>query len=624
MTAETVLRAVAPDAETRAEVLRVEGLRVTYRTEDGDVSPLTNFSLTIREHEVVGLVGDAGSGKSTAALALMGVVRPPGRIASGEVYFGGEDLLKKDEDEVRQLRGKDIGIIVQNPRGALNPMLRVGTQIGNVYRAHNQVGRGDAAARAVDMLRKVGINDPERRVAAYAHELSGGMAQRALIAMALSSNPRLLIADEPTSGLDVTIQAQFLDEMWDTVQETGSAILLITQDLGIIANYCDRVAVLHDGEIVEDKPVREFFANPEHAYSQSIMALQREVASDRTEARQSMHSEAEVTTEAHLVDIAKLTKNFPIRGSDKVVQAVQSVDLEIREGETLGLVGESGSGKTTVGRCLLRLEEPTSGAISYRGEDISGISKRDLRSFRSRMQIVFQDPFDSLNPRWTVGRVLREPLDLHTTLSRAEKVARSRELLEMVGLSPDILDRKPKGMGAGAMQRLNIARALASNPEFIVLDEPTSVLSPSAISELITLLRRLQDELGLSYLFISHDLTTVKYLCHRVAVMYLGQVVEVGTVDQIFNSPRHPYALALLSSHLFPDPAHRRVDHREPDALSGEIPSPVDLPVGCYLAGRCPHATDRCRAEPQVLERLADGRMSRCWRVSAGELEAAP
>ncbi len=611
-----------PREETRPEVLRAEGLRVTYRTEDGPVSPLKDFSLTIREREVVGMVGDAGSGKSTAALALMGVVRPPGRIEAGQVIFGEEDLLQKDEDALRKLRGKDIGIIVQNPRGALNPMLRVGSQIGNVYRAHNDVSRSAASSRAVDMLRKVGINDPERRVDSYAHELSGGMAQRALIAMALSSNPRLLIADEPTSGLDVTIQAQFLDEMWETVQGTGSAILLITQDLGIIANYCDRVVVLHDGEIVEDKPVQHFFQTPEHPYSKSIMALQREVVSEDGRSSQAMHAAAEIKSGDKLVGVRQLTKHFPIRNSDKVVQAVQNVDFQIRKGETLGLVGESGSGKTTVGRCLLRLEEPTAGSIQYRGEDVSGIGRRDLRKYRSRMQIVFQDPFDSLNPRWTVGKVLREPLDLHTNLSKSEKTARACELLDMVGLPTDILDRKPKGMGAGAMQRLNIARAIASDPEFIVLDEPTSVLSPSAISELITLLRRLQDELGLSYLFISHDLTTVKYLCHRVAVMYLGQVVEVGRVDQIFNTPRHPYARALLSSHLFPDPTHRRVDHREPDALAGEIPSPVDLPEGCYLAGRCPHATERCLSEAQTLELLDDGRMSRCWRVASGDLEA--
>jgi len=617
MTASAAHRFVARGVGSQPEVLRAEGLSVTYRTPKGSVRPLADFSLTIHEREVVGLVGDAGSGKSTAALALMGVVRPSGRIDSGRVLFDGEDLLKKNEDELRTLRGKDIGIIVQNPRGALNPMLRIGKQIGNVYRAHNDANRAAAAARAVEMLRMVGINDPERRVRAHAHELSGGMAQRALIAMALSSNPRLLIADQPTSGLDVTIQAQFLDEMWQTVQTTGSAILLITQDLGIVANYCDRVAVLHDGGIVEDKPVDEFFRDPEHAYSKSIMTLQREFAIMSGE----MHKPDEDARP--LVRIAALSKDFPIRGSDKVVRAVQNAEFNIHRGETLGLVGESGSGKTTVGRCLLRLEEPTTGRITYRGENIDQIGKRDLRAYRSRMQIVFQDPFDSLNPRWTVGRILREPLDLHTQLDTVGKTSRSRELLQMVGLPPDILDRKPRGMGAGAMQRLNIARALASEPEFIVLDEPTSVLPPGAISELIVLLRRLQDQLGLSYLFISHDLNTVKYLCHRVAVMYLGQIVEIGTVDQVFNDPRHPYARALLSSHLFPDPSRRRVDNPEPEALSGEIPSPVDLPAGCYLASRCAHATGRCHTERQELAPLPDARQTRCWRVHTGELECA-
>jgi oligopeptide/dipeptide ABC transporter ATP-binding protein len=610
------------DEVPRPEVLRVEGLSVTYRTEGGPVSPLKDFSLVIREREVVGLVGDAGSGKSTAALALMGVVRPAGRIDSGKVIFEKEDLLTKDDEYLRKLRGNDIGIIVQNPRGALNPMLRVGNQISNVYRAHNSVSNSDASIRAIDMLRKVGINDPERRVDSYAHELSGGMAQRALIAMALSSNPRLLIADDPTSGLDVTIQAQFLDEMWGTVQETGSAILLVTQDLGIIANYCDRIVVLHEGRIVEEKPVQEFFKNPQHSYSRSIMALQRNPSKPKGRTQVAQPA-AEVAAQEVLVDVSRLTKKFPVRNSKSVVQAVQSVDFQILKGETLGLVGESGSGKTTVGRCLLRLEEPTDGSISYRGQDISRISARDLRKYRSQMQIVFQDPFDSLTPRWTVGRILKEPLDLHTSMSDSDKAARARELLEMVGLPANIIDRKPKGLGAGAMQRLNIARAIASNPEFIVLDEPTSVLSPSAISELITLLRRLQNDLGLSYLFISHDLTTVQYLCHRVAVMYLGQIVEIGTVDQIFNSPKHPYARALLSSHLVPDPTYRRVDYPEPDALSGEIPSPVDLPKGCYLAGRCSYATERCVNDAQTLVELDDGRMSRCWRVNAGEIEAS-
>jgi oligopeptide/dipeptide ABC transporter ATP-binding protein len=610
---------IEADAQASEEILRVENLAVSY----GAARPIRNLSLTVRAHEVVGLIGDAGSGKSTAALAMMGVTRAGGRIEGGRVLFAGRDLLTMPEDALRAIRGKDIGIIVQNPRASLNPLLRVGTQIGNVYRAHNEAGRRQAAARAVDMLRRVGINDPERRVDAYAHELSGGMAQRALIAMALSSTPRLLIADEPTSGLDVTIQAQFLDEMWRTVQDTGSAMLLITQDLGIIANYCDRVLVLHDGEIVEDRPARAFFAAPEHPYSRDILSLQRAAAGDHDDrARATLAAPAVVEGEA-LVQTRGLSKSFSIRGTDKVVQAVQTVDLRIGAGETLGLVGESGSGKTTVGRCLMRLEEPTGGDIAYRGQPIGHLSPKALRPYRSKMQIVFQDPYDALNPRWTIGRVLREPLDLHTDLDRAAKTARARELLQMVGLDPDTLDQKPRGMSAGAMQRLNIARALATNPEFIVLDEPTSVLAPGAVAGLIALLRRLQAELGLSYLFISHDLTTVKYLCHRVAVMYLGQVVEEGTVAQVFDAPRHPYARALLSAHLFPDPRDRRVDRDIPAALSGEIPSPVDLPRGCYLAGRCPLATDRCRTEPQQLVTLPDGRRTRCWRAAETDPEAA-
>ncbi len=604
-------------AATQRTVLSVHNLRVRYDTPSGAVTPLRDFSLSIGEREVVGLIGDAGSGKSTAALAMMGLVRPPGRLISGQVLFGGQDLMEMDEDQLRALRGKDIGIIVQNPRSALNPMLRIGRQIGNVYRAHSDASAAAARDRAIEMLRLVGINDPERRVAAYAHELSGGMAQRALIAMALSSEPRLLIADEPTSGLDVTIQAQFLDQMWDSVQQTGSAILLISQDLGIIANYCDRVAVLHDGRIVEDRPARDFFAAPEHPYSRDILGLQRAAASGVA------RTSEPVAPGEPLVEVTALAKAFPIHGSDKVVQALQSVDLSVGPGETLGLVGESGSGKTTVGRCLLRLEEPTSGDITYRGAPISGIPKEALRAFRRKIQIVFQDPYDSLNPRWTIRRVLQEPLDLHTRLGKAEKTARIRDLLEMVGLDQALIDDKPRGLGASAMQRLNIARAIAVDPEFIVLDEPTSVLAPQAVTGLIALLRKLQKELGLSYLFISHDLTTVRFLCHRVAVMYLGQIVEVGRVGQVFEDPQHPYARALLSAHLFPDPTRRRVDQDVPESLSGEIPSPVDLPRGCYLAGRCPFAVDRCRSEAQPLVALEDGRQVRCWRVIEGDLEGA-
>lgn len=587
-------------------LIDVRDLAVTYRTATGAVQPVRGVNFKIHQKEVVGLVGDAGSGKSTAAMALLGLARPPGQITGGSVMFAGKDLLQLREDDLRAIRGRDIGIIVQNPRAALNPMLRVGKQIEYAFRAHNTATSREARDQAVDMLRLVGINDPERRVESFAHELSGGMAQRALIAMALSSRPRLLIADEPTSGLDVTIQAQFLDQMWSTVQDTGSAILLITQDLGIIANYCDRVLVLHDGQIVEDAPVTGFFDAPQHPYSQEVLRLYRERGGDYP---------AQVSGAKNFVETHELTKHFPLRDSDKVVQAVDRFTLSIGRGEAVGLVGESGSGKTTVGRCLLHLIDPTAGRVVFNGTDISALDKAAMRKFRAKMQIVFQDPFDSLNPRWTIADLLTEPLKIHAKLSAAEERQKAADALKLVDLDPALLDRKPKGLGASTLQRVNIARALIVDPEFVVLDEPTSVLAPRARASLIALLARLQKELNISFLFISHDLTTVRYLCQRVAVMYLGQIVEEGTVEQVFADPKHPYSRALLSAHLFPDPTHRRVDHPVPEALSGEIPSPIDPPKGCYLAGRCPQAIDACRALPQHLKPLPDGRQVRCQRA---------
>jgi oligopeptide/dipeptide ABC transporter ATP-binding protein len=594
-------------------LIDVRDLQVTYRTEKAATRPVDGVSFAINPREVVGLIGDAGSGKSTTALALLGLARPPGRITKGQIHFEGHDLLTLPDEQLRAIRGRDIGIIVQNPRASLNPMLRVGRQIGFAYQAHNKATDAEAGRQAIEMLRMVGINDPERRAEAFAHELSGGMAQRALIAMALSSRPKLLIADEPTSGLDVTIQAQFLDQMWQTVQDTGSAILLITQELGVIANYCDRVLVLHEGRIVEDAPVRQFFEAPEHPYSREVVSLRRVGTDKDTPA-------AGPATAAPLVTLDALTKHFPLRGSDKVVQAVDKVTLTIGKGEAVGLVGESGSGKTTVGRCLLQLVPPTAGRIAFAGADITALPAAEMRRLREKMQIVFQDPFDSLNPRWTLARILAEPLKIHAPAAAATHRARAAEALRLVDLDPALLDRKPRGLGASTLQRVNIARALILNPEFVVLDEPTSVLAPRARTSLIALLARLQAELGISFLFISHDLTTVRYLCQRVAVMYLGQIVEEGTVEQVFGNPRHPYSQALLSAHLFPDPTHRRVDHPVPAALQGEIPSPIDVPKGCYLASRCPHAVDACQAAVQVLAQLPDGRQVRCARVMADEV----
>ena len=610
------LAKVTPVAAAGRTIIEVDGLKVGYPSPDGVAMPVMGLNFAIRENEVVGLIGDAGSGKSTAALALLGLTRPPGKIYEGRVLFNGHDLLAMSDDQLREIRGKEIGYIVQNPRGALNPMLSIGQQIEFAYQAHNEVRGSRSRQHAIGMLRTVGINDPERRFNSFAHELSGGMAQRALIAMALSSGPKLLIADEPTSGLDVTIQAQFLDQMWKNVQETGSAMLLVSQELGVIANYCDRVLVLHDGVIVEDAPVRRFFADPQHAYSRQILKLYRERGSDFPVAIAAGEGRT-------LLQVDGLVKHFPVRGSEKVVHAVEKVSMTIRRGESIGLVGESGSGKTTVGRCLLQLVNPTSGSVTYDNVDLTRIARKEMRRYRAKLQIVFQDPFESVNPRWTIGEILIEPLRVHGKFGKAAMRQKAIDMLNLVGLSADLIDRRPRGLGAGTLQRLNIARALICEPEFIVLDEPTSVLAPKARNELIELLARLQKELGLAYLFISHDLTTVRYLCQRVAVMYLGQIVEEGTVKDVFTDPKHPYSRALLSAHLFPDPTRRRLDNPVPQQLQGEIPSPIDLPTGCYLASRCPHVADKC-ARPQDLIALDPGRSVRCIRVRDGEIAAAP
>ena len=599
-------------------ILSARSLNVAFPREGGETRVVKDLTLDIKAGEFVGLMGQPGCGKSTASVALMGLVKPPGRIVSGSVSFLGRDLLTLDEPELREIRGRDVGLIVQNPRTSLHPMLKVGVQISNVYRAHNKVGARDAWEHAIGMLRMVGINDPERRAHAYPHELSTGMTQRVLIAMALSSRPRLMIADEPTSGLDVTIQAQFLDQMWEATQATGSAVLLVTQNLGIVANYCDRVLIMVDGTIVESAPVREFFRAPQNAYSRKVLSLQRAAQGDAPRARTARSTD--VPPGPALITVKDLSKDFDIRGSAAKVHAADRVSFAIRPRESLGLVGESGSGKTTVGRCLLRLETPTAGEILFRGEPLHAVSEEELRRYRTKLQIVFQDPFDSMNPRWSVAEVIGEMLDLHTSLTGAAKTARIGELLAMVGLDPALHDASPRQLSAGGQQRIAIARAIATSPDFIVLDEPTSALTPETTAEIIHLLMDLSAQLGLAYLFISHDLTTVRYICHQVAVMYLGQIVEIGTKEQVFNTPRHPYSKALLSSHLFPDIEHRRVERKDRTSLEGEIPSPINLPKGCYLYGRCPSQVERCRDMPQVLSTLPDERKVRCWRVEAGEV----
>ena len=418
-------------ATNATPVLEVRDLTVLYDSRPA----VENFVLTIAPGEIVGLTGDSGSGKSTLALALLGLTRGPGHIETGSVTLDGTDLLAIDEASRREKRGRDISLIVQNPRGALSPLHRIGQQIGAVYTSHQRGSRSEIAERAVAMLRTLGLNDPERRALAYPHEISGGMAQRVLIAMALGSGPRLLVADEPTSGLDVTIQAQFLDEMWRNVRKVGSAALLMTQDLGIIANYCDRVIVLQNGRQVEDAPTRSFYSSPRDSYSRSVLALRKE-------------DPPADPVPAPLLTIREMTKTFPLRGTTKRVQAVDDVSFTIGRGETLGLVGESGSGKTTVGRCILRLIEPDTGDIVFGDISVAKAGPVAMRALRRKLQVVFQDPFDSLDPRWTVADILAEAME-----TKPDK-GRIAELLQLVGLGADVARAK----AACAQRRVAAAR----------------------------------------------------------------------------------------------------------------------------------------------------------------------
>ena len=593
-------------ANSAPGVLSVKGLTVAYGTGGSAVS---DVSLTLRPGEFVGLTGPSGSGKSTLALALLGLTRENGRIVGGRVLFENRDLLTLSEPALEEIRGRHIAYIAQNPRASLHPMYPVGAQISRVLKAHGAAG--GAEQRAVDMLRQMGINDPERRAGAFVHELSGGMAQRALIALALSTDPRLVIADEPTSGLDVTAQAQFLDALWQASRAADTTLVLVTQERGILANYCDRVLALDQGRVVSDTGITGFLTHPATSIATSD-PIERAAESAASQADKPDLCQID---EPILCHIEKLRKTFAVRGTRKKLQALDSFSLSIVKGKSVGLVGESGSGKSTLGRCLLKLLEPDSGSVVFAGRDLSKLRPAELRRIRQRMQFVRQDPFDSFDPRWDIERSLVDTIELHNTVPTAEIANEVKRLLAMVGVADDVLGHRPKGLSAGVLQRIAIARALATRPDFLVLDEPTSLLSPHDRQIVLKLLMELHRQLGLTYLLISHDLTSVAAACHRVAVMYLGQMVELGSIAQVFENPVHPYTKALIAAHLEETPPLRRVDGPRAEELAGDIPSPIDLPEGCYLAARCPQAADTCKREAQKLRVLADRRCVRCWRA---------
>ena len=663
--------------------LRVTGLHTCIDASAGVVRPLDGVDLEIRKGETFAIVGESGCGKSMTALSIMRLLPEAAWIASGSVNLDAQNILTLPEYGMRDVRGARIGMIFQEPATSLNPVLTCGEQIVEVLLRHNIVegknARAAAQARALEWMKRVGIPDPERRLTEYPFQLSGGMKQRVMIALALSAEPDVLIADEPTTALDVTIQAQILDLLDQLQRERGMAILLITHDLGVVARMAHRVGLMYAAEIVEVGPRAAFFTQPLHPYAQKLFASLPGAAKrgeklatiqglvppldtdfsgcrfadrcdfvhercrseapawhragaghlarchlldpDRTEIKMgsdpgdlsqassgeplaptlSEDYQAQTIGTQGFLDIRELKVHFPIRkGLLKrnvgQVKAVDGVSFDIAPGRTLALVGESGCGKTTVGKGILQLIPVTGGSIRFEGQELTALTGEALRRTRAATQIVFQDPFASLNPRMRVGDIIAEGMDsFGIGKAGAERDARVIELLEQVGLGGDTRRKYPHEFSGGQRQRIAIARALAVNPKLIVCDEPTSALDVSVQAQILNLLKDLQHRLGVSYLFITHNIGVVEYLAHDVAVMYLGRIVEAGTAEEVLNAPKHPYTQALLSAVPRISASGGALVAIDPIKVGGELPSPANPPQGCHFHPRCPHAVDACR-----------------------------
>lgn len=557
-------------------LLRIENLSVDFKTDDGTVNAVKNISFDIPKGKTVGLVGESGSGKSVTSLAIMRLIpNPPGKITNGSCFFEGKDLLKLSESEMRQVRGNKISMIFQEPMTSLNPVFTVGDQIAETLILHQRLDKKQALAKSLSLLDQVGIPHPEERINSYPHELSGGQRQRVMIAMAIACEPDLLIADEPTTALDVTIQKQILDLLADLQKKYKMSILFITHDLGVIADIADEVVVMYRGDIVENESSHELFTKPKHPYTKGLLACRPSL--DRNPVRLPTVSDFmgedgkekyfDVATLNHIKEVRPLTKDNPVLLEIKnlkkyfplkkgifgsvlsSIHAVDDVSLTVRKGRTLGLVGESGCGKTTLGRALLRLVEPTSGEIIYNGVDITKLGRNEMRAMRRKMQIIFQDPYASLNPRMTIGAAIMEPMVIHNLgNSKNDRIEMAGKLMERVGLSRAMLNRYPHEFSGGQRQRICIARALAVEPEFIVCDESVSALDVSIQAQILNLLLDLQDEFNLTYIFISHDLAVVKFISDEIAVMNKGVIVEMADAVQIYRQPQHAYTKKLLSA----------------------------------------------------------------------------
>ncbi len=565
-TAESARRAASGPQPGDEPLLAVRDLDVSFRSPQGeDVPAVRGANLTIYPGQTVAIVGESGSGKSTTAAAVIGLLPGNGRVTGGKIFFEGRDVVQIDAKEVVALRGSSIGMVPQDPMSNLNPVWTIGYQVAEALRVNTDLRGKDAKKRAAELLTEAGLGDAERRAKQYPHEFSGGMRQRALIATGLAARPKLLIADEPTSALDVTVQRTILDHLGGLTQELGVAVLLITHDLGLAAERAEQLVVMYRGRIVESGPARQILTDPQHPYTKRLVESAPSLSSRRLE---STTARADVVTasQSHVGETAakagadagtdvlrveSLCKSFTIRGSGRrgePLKAVDDVSFSVRRGTTTAVVGESGSGKSTVANMVLGLETPTSGRVLFDGTDVSGLSSKDQFAFRRRVQPIFQNPYGSLDPTFSIYRTIEEPLRLHRVGDKKSREAKVRELLDQVQMPGSVMSRYPNELSGGQRQRIAIARALALEPEMIVCDEAVSALDVLVQAQVLTLLNDLQARLGLTYLFITHDLAVVRQIADDVCVMQDGRLVEQATTDEVFENPQQEYTRALLDA----------------------------------------------------------------------------
>jgi len=657
-------------------LLQIKDLHTDIEIRNGVVRALSGVDLHVNPGETLGIVGESGSGKTMTALSLMGLLPQGGKVSSGSIILDGQDLTKMPLHLKRKMRGTKVGMIFQDPLTSLNPTMKIGLQVCEPLRVHEKLSKRAALARAVEILKRVGMPRPEVVINNYPHQLSGGMRQRVMIAMALVCKPRILIADEPTTALDVTTQMQILDLIDELRDEYKMGVILITHDLGVVAGHTDRVAVMYAGRIVETAPTKTLFTEPKHRYTSSLMAAlpERALAAgtklfsipgappsltnlpvgcrfaarclwatdecragypdlsgddthtfscfhpvqegdespavlqgklDSTSAEETASDAPQISHDV-LLDVKEASREYESAGSGffkrekGVVSAVDRVSITVKKGETYGLVGESGCGKSTVGRLIAGLEPPSGGAIELDGRDLATLKGRDAVRIHRDVQMMFQDSYAAMDPRMRIDQILAEPMSIQKTGNARQIAERIMEILEQVGLTEEVLDRYPHEFSGGQLQRLGFARSLTLAPDLIVADEPVSALDVSVQAQVLNLMKDLQQELGLSYLFISHDLAVVQYMADRIGVMYLGRIVEEGPAHEVVKNPKHPYTKALIDSIPVPDPEFK---HDESAIkLTGEPPSAVNPPEGCRFRPRCPFAGEECKVQPMLTD----------------------